>query len=146
MRVFGRYLLFQAAGWGVGALVLGCLLYWDAIPSWLAGVLMAALLAKDLILFPYVRNAYEPGASHGGEALLGATARVEHAIAPAGWVRIGAETWRARMLDGSTSSAAGEYVEVRGIEDLVLVVVPLVPARSPSPKPASDAEATRRPA
>ena len=124
--------------------MLGGLLYWDAIPSWLAAVLMAALLAKDLILFPYVRSAYEPGASHGGEALLGAIARVEHAIAPAGWVRIGAETWRARMLDGSTSSAAGEYVEVRGIDDLVLVVAPVAPAGSPSPRPPHDAAGSRR--
>ena len=143
MRLFGRYLLFQTAGWGLGALVLGGLLYWDAISLWLAGVLLAALLAKDLILFRFVRDAYEPGAPHGGEALLGAVARVERSLSPEGWVRVGAESWRARLVDGSTSLAAGESVEIREIDDLVLIVAPVAGARTAVSTPAAEGEAGR---
>ena len=125
MRVFGRYLLFQAVSWALGGLVLGALVYGDVIPPWLAGVLLALLLAKDLILFPYVRKAYEPGPSHGGASLLGGVARVEQSLTPDGWVRLGAESWRARVVDGSRDLEPGEYVEVREIDDLVLIVEPV---------------------
>jgi membrane protein implicated in regulation of membrane protease activity len=144
MRVFGRYLLFQAAGWGLGALVLGGLVYWDVVSLWLAGVLLAALLAKDLILFPYVRDAYESGAPHGGGALLGAVARVERWAGSEGWIRVGAESWRARVGDGSVSLAAGEFVEIREIEDLVLIVAPVAPARIPESVQVAGATVGRR--
>ena len=125
MRVFGRYLLFQAVSWAVGGLILAALVYWDVISLWLAGVLLALLLAKDLVLFPYVRKAYEPSASHGGGSLLGGVARVEQPLTPDGWVRVGAESWRARLIDGSRDLETGEFVEVREIDDLVLIVAPV---------------------
>ncbi len=130
MRVFGRYLLFQAVGWALGALVLSALVYWDVIALWLAGSLLALLLAKDLILFPYVRKAYEPSASHGGESLLGAVAQVEQPLDPEGWVRLGAERWRARLIGDENKLEIGEYVRVCDIEDLVLLVERAEPLES----------------
>ena len=125
MRVFGRYLLFQAVGWALGALVLSALVYWDVIVLWVAGVVLALLFAKDLILFPYVRKSYEASEPHGGASLLGAVARVERPLTPDGWIRVGAERWRARTMDGGTDLKAGDYVEVREIDNLVLIVEPL---------------------
>jgi membrane protein implicated in regulation of membrane protease activity len=124
MRVFGRYLLFQAASWALGALVLGGLVYGEWMPVWVAGLLLATLLLKDLVMFPFVRKAYEPSASHGGESLLGAIARVEQSLTPEGWIRVGPESWRARAIDGSSDLRPGDYVEVREIDDLVLLVEP----------------------
>ncbi len=130
MRTLGRYLLFQAVGWALGTLVLAALVYWDVMALWLAGVLLALFVAKDLILFPYVRKAYEPSATHGGESLLGAVARVERSLTPDGWVRLGAESWRARVPDGTRDVKEGEFVEVREIDSLVLVVEPVEVERS----------------
>ena len=130
MRTLGRYLLFQAVGWALGTLALAALVYWDVMALWLAGVLLALLVAKDLILFPYVRKAYEPSATHGGESLLGAVARVERSLTPDGWVRLGAESWRARVPDGTRDVKEGEFVEVREIDSLVLVVEPVEVERS----------------
>lgn len=118
-------MLFQAVGWGLGALALSALVYWDVIALWLAGTLLGLLLAKDLILFPYVRKAYEPSVPHGGESLLGAVARVDQALRPEGWVRLGAERWRARLIAGAHNLETGEYVQVRDIDNLVLIVEPV---------------------
>ena len=125
MRVFGRYLMFQATGWGLAALALGLFVHWDWISLWVAGGLLLLLLLKDLVLFPYVRKAYEPSASHGGESLLGAVARVEGSLTPEGWIRVGAERWRARVKGGARDLQTGEYVEVREIDSLVLIVEPV---------------------
>ena len=129
MRTLGRYLLFQAVGWALGTLALAALVYWDVMALWLAGVLLALFVAKDLILFPYVRKAYEPSATHGGESLLGAVARVERSLTPDGWVRLGAESWRARVPDGTRDVKEGESVEVREIDSLVLIVEPVLVER-----------------
>ena len=122
MRTFGRYLLFQAVGWALGALVLAALVHWDVMAPWVAGVVLALLFAKDLILFPYVRKSYEASEPHGGASLLGAVARVEQPLTPDGWVRVGAERWRARAKGEATDLKTGEYVEVREIDNLVLIV------------------------
>ena len=122
MRVFARYMMFQAAGWGLAALILGACVHRDWISVWLAVALLTILLLKDLVLFPYVRKAYEPSATHGGEALLGAVACVERSLTPEGWIRVGAERWRARVRGSQRDLQPGEYVEVREIDNLVLIV------------------------
>jgi len=112
-------------GLGLAALVLSALVHWDVMAPWSAGVVLALLFAKDLILFPYVRKSYETSEPHGGASLLGAVARVDRALTPEGWVRVGAERWRARAADEAHDLAAGEYVEVREIDNLVLIVEPV---------------------
>ncbi|MEB2345049.1 MAG: hypothetical protein OZ948_09920 [Deltaproteobacteria bacterium] len=107
-----RYLLLQAPGWLLAAVILALAMRWWALPlPWaLAG--MAAWLAKDALLYPVVRRAYEPDgrAPHGP---IGESGVADTVIDDEGWVRIGPERWRARRAAGTAPIAAGEPVRVR---------------------------------
>ena len=70
---------------------------WDLSLA-LAALVLALWIVKDLALFPILRIAYEPaGGSGGAENLIGALGIVSADLDPEGWVRIGAERWRARV-------------------------------------------------
>lgn len=109
-----RYLLLQAPGWLLaGAGLALAMRWWDLPLPWaLAG--MAAWLAKDALLYPIVRRAYEPDgrAPHGP---IGEHGVADTAIDDEGWVRVGPERWRARRAAGTAAIAAGEPVRVLGL-------------------------------
>lgn len=106
-----RYLRFQVPGWLAAALVLALAnAWWDLPRTWaLAG--FAAWVAKDLLLYPIVRRAYEPDGSapHGP---IGSHGVAETAIDGEGWVRVGPERWRARRAPGGPPIPAGAAVRV----------------------------------
>ncbi len=117
-----RYLAFQIPGWGVLALVLGAAIAWWDLSRTLAAAIFGLFVLKDAVLFPFVRVAYEPRSGGGVDALLGQRARAEEELAPEGYVRVGAELWRAELVRGRVErGAALRVVEVRG---LTLVVEP----------------------
>jgi membrane protein implicated in regulation of membrane protease activity len=127
VRIFARYLLFEVWGWLFAAALLGTLTWWEWVPLWLSVALVAGLIVKDLVMFPFVRKAYEPGPAHGATELLGAQVRVENELAPEGYVRAGPERWRARLASGEGRLAPGEAARVRAIDSLTLVVEPADP-------------------
>ena len=117
-----RYLLFQVPGWlVVGGALAAAMRWWELPAPWaLAG--FAAWLAKDAVLYPIVRRAYEPDgrAPHGP---IGGHGVAETAIdGEEGWVRVGPERWRARTAPGAGPIAAGAAVRVRGLRGHVLEV------------------------
>jgi membrane-bound ClpP family serine protease len=124
-RVFIRYLAFEAPSWVLLAAVLVVLVrVWDlSLP--LAALLLALWVVKDLVLFPVLRIAYEPaGGSGGAENLIGILAIVSADLDPEGWVRIGAERWRARVSREHAPVLAGAAVRVTKVEGLLLRVEP----------------------
>jgi len=123
--VFARYLAFEAPSWVVLAVVLGVLVrVWD-LSGAAAALVLGLWVLKDLVLFPVLRIAYEPaGGSGGAENVLGALAVVSVALDPEGWVRIGAERWRARVASRHAPVSAGASVRVVGVEGLLLQVEP----------------------
>lgn len=123
MRVFAKYLAFQTVSWALGAAVLGWLAYAELIPTWLSFVLFGALVLKDLVLFPLTRKAYESGPLHGASELLGAEVYVESALTPDGYVRAGAERWRAQLSgEYAEPLLAGETARVLELQGLTLIV------------------------
>ena len=64
-RVLRRYLLFQVPGWIIVAALCGLATRWPGLSPVTASVLFAAWVAKDLLLYPWLRHGYAPG---GGEA------------------------------------------------------------------------------
>lgn len=124
MKVFLRYLALQLSSWVLAALLLGALVQWDFLSTWLAGLLISALIVKDLLVFPYVRRAYEGGIAHGGGDLLGAEGRVEQVLEPEGYVRVGSERWRARLVGEVRFLPVGERAIIRDIDNLTLLVEP----------------------
>ncbi len=119
----GKYALLQVPG----AIVVGALLgagvrWWDLDPRVAAG-LFALWLLTDALLFPVLRIAYETDGGRGGPGdLIGARGTAIQALAPEGYVRVGAELWRARVPRGQKSVPAGAAVRIQAVEGLTLVV------------------------
>jgi membrane protein implicated in regulation of membrane protease activity len=121
LRVFGKYLLLQAPGLVLVALVLIALEQWAGLPRWSVYVLLLVLLLKDLVLFPFVRRAYEFESSSpvGAGRLVGARGISTELLDPFGYVRVGGELWRA---EASPSIPQGSPVRVREVRGLTLIV------------------------
>jgi membrane protein implicated in regulation of membrane protease activity len=58
------------------------------------------------------------------EHLIGARAIAQQELAPEGYVRVGAELWRARLRDPGGRAAAGTALRVCAVRQLQLQVEP----------------------
>jgi len=118
-----RYLLFQVPGWiVVGSGLAAAVRWWELAPGW-ALAAFAAWLAKDAVLYPITRRAYEPDgfAPHGP---IGERGVADTAVDGEGWVHVGPERWRARRAAGAGPIAAGAPVRVVGLRGHELEVEP----------------------
>lgn len=106
-----KYLLFQIPGWIITAIVLLILLHWEFIPKWLAVLCFVAWLLKDLLLYPFLRRAYEPGVT-GSARLVGSRGVAEGDLAPTGYIRVRGELWRAVVSPADNVIRSGTEVEV----------------------------------
>ncbi len=124
MRVFGRYLVLQIPGQFIAAVTLVMLTRWTELTPTLAVVLFVLWVIKDLAMYPVTRIAYEPqSGGQGADALLGALGIAQEDLAPeqTGYVRVGAELWRAQLCGGE-SVAKGATLRVTEVCDLTLQV------------------------
>jgi membrane protein implicated in regulation of membrane protease activity len=120
-RVLARYLLFQVPGWVLVGGALAAAAQWNVVSTPVAWMGFALWLAKDAVLFPVLRRAYEPDGC-GPPEPVGAAGVAEDALDDEGWVRLGAELWRARLARGAAPIPRGARVRVVGAEGLVLYV------------------------
>ena len=121
--VLSRYLLFQLPELvlvGVALLLLVGLNVLAANVGWL---LLGVWFVKEVVLFPFVRRAYEPSDPSGTASMVGATAVVINRLDLAGTVRIGAELWAACLDAGSEPAEVGATVRVKSVKGLTLHVV-----------------------
>ena len=70
----------------------------------------------------------------GAPALIGRVGTAESALAPRGTVRLDSEVWSAAIEGDADAIAAGEPVEVVGLEGVVLRVRPWRPQDTPPGK------------
>lgn len=124
LRVFGKYLVIQIPGWIAVVVILALLGQWIDLPLWVAGGLFLVWLVKDLVLFPFLRPVYESDGKNGVERLIGAHGVVEERLAPAGYIRIGGELWRAEALEPDTPIPLGSRVKVQAVRGLTLLIQP----------------------
>ena len=124
---FWRYTAFQVPGWVV-ALAIGWWIHtsFDA-PRWVAPGILLVWVVKDMALYPLLRSAYEVNEAPPVERLIGRRGVAMEPLAPAGYVRIGGELWRAEAIDGARIEA-DSGVEVAGAQGLVLSVRHAEPA------------------
>jgi membrane protein implicated in regulation of membrane protease activity len=122
--VLARYLLFQVPGWIVAVGALALAVDWGLLSEPQAGIAFALWLVKDAVLFPVLRRAYEPDGSGGSTLPIGRIGVAEDRIADQGWVRIGAELWRARRAAGAAPIERGARVRVTGARGFELRVEP----------------------
>lgn len=82
-------------------------------------------IVKDLALYPVLRVGYEDMDPEVSAQLVGALGSVRSELDPNGWVRVGAELWRARCAQDDAPLPADTTVRVKAVDGLVLVVEPL---------------------
>jgi membrane protein implicated in regulation of membrane protease activity len=135
-----RYALFQVPeAIFVAALLAAAVHWWDWSPGF-ALLLLAAWLIKDAVLYRFVGIAYAPDSELQRDPLIGARGVVTRPLEPSGWVRVGAERWRAVARDPGARIPAGTAVCVRARRGLTLVVEP---GEAPGPEPESPPASAR---
>ena len=123
LPTFVKYLLLEAPGWLLAAFVALALHEWLGLSAGLAGTLLAVWVAKDLLLYPWLKDAFSGDAASEADKLLGLTGVVETALDPVGIVRLGAELWRAEASPRGTPIPSGRRVRVTALRGLTLVVI-----------------------
>lgn len=121
MPAWQRYLAAQIPG---AVLVgVGLWLFWGqtGLPGWMGVAFFAFWIAKDALLYPLMRRAYESSEVRA-QRLVGATGVARAELAPDGQVEVRGETWRARAVEGEDPIAAGAAVVVRGVDRFTLLV------------------------
>ena len=125
------------------SLVIGALIFFDsgsnpegpALNPWaLVGAVVALGAISVTILSFAIRTQRRP-VTTGVEGLIGKTAKVIVALAPAGRVRLLGENWAARLGSGEGSVRLGETVRITGIDAITLIVEPVSPALPSPPSP-----------
>jgi membrane protein implicated in regulation of membrane protease activity len=129
-RALRTYVLLQIPEAVLVSLVLFGLHYWEQVSVGTAFLLAGGWLIKEVVMYPLVRKAYEPGPPHGTDALLGVRAVAADALSPEGPVRVGPELWNARLEEGARFVVTGESVTVKAVDGFVLIVAPVEPEAS----------------
>jgi len=118
-RRIAAYLLLQAPGWVLVGLIAFVLHAWAGLPGWAAVLVVAVAVAKDVALYPAMREIFRPPRLSG--VPLGARGAVVEALAPVGYVRVNGELWRARARAANTVPC-GAPIVVRDARGLTLLV------------------------
>ena len=119
-----RYFLLQIPGWVLANALLAALHRWLAFPAWAAVVIWAVYVAKDFILYPHLRSAYETKSPSGAERMIGQVGLVKRPLEPQGTIQLAGDLWQARADGQAISIPAGRLVRVERAEGLVLIVSP----------------------
>ena len=125
MPTWVRYLLLQIPGWIIAAIILIGLVHWDLISQWLALLCFGMFLLKDLVMYPFLKNAYETGVKTGSKALIGTRGVAHSALAPQGYVRVRGELWRAVALTEDRAIDCGVEVEIAEARGMTIFVRPV---------------------
>jgi membrane protein implicated in regulation of membrane protease activity len=125
MPTWLKYFVLQIPGWAISAVVLASLWYWQWLSSSLALIGFFTWMLKDLILYRFVRHAYEDDNKFGSATLVGARGVAQGDLNPHGFVRVRGELWRATAVPESEMVAAGTAVEIVDAERMELFVRPI---------------------
>ena len=124
-RVLARYAMFQIPDLLLASSVLYGAVHWFGLETRWAWLGLAAWLAKDVVMFPVLRLAYEPDGQGGPETLVGGLGVAEDRLDPEGYVRVGPELWQAQLAAPGDPVAPGAAVRICAVRGLTLQVEPL---------------------
>ncbi len=125
-------MLFQIPEWSLVALILLGVHNYTEAPAWLLVAGAVGFAVKDVLLYPWMKRAYEKVGADPGEHLVGRLATVVEGLKPHGWVRVNAELWRAVADHGEIETGAAVRVEaLEGHELRVVRVGPEGAATTP---------------
>jgi len=139
--------MLEAPGWVLAAFIAMALHRWVDLSVVTGSLFVAAWIVKDLVLYPWLRDAYAGDGQSPKEALVGRTAVVVEPLQPVGIVRVGAELWRAESVAAEVPVSRGQRVRVEGVEGLTLRVTetggPSRTVGSPAPSGATGGRGCR---
>jgi membrane protein implicated in regulation of membrane protease activity len=127
-RTIIRYTLFQIPDLILLSLGVAAAVRWWGLPVPAAYGLVAVWVAKDVIMYPILRVAYQSDSSSGVDAITGALGVVTQPLVPAGYVRLGPELWKAELVNGSEDVSVGSAIRVVEVRGLTLIVEPVTSA------------------
>jgi membrane-bound serine protease (ClpP class) len=130
MSTLTKYTLLQIPGWVIFALLLIAAQHWFVMPLWLTLLLWTVWVAKDFLLYPLLRSAYEPDVRTGSEQLIGRRGIVCERLAPEGYIFVRGELWRAVPEARDRPIEPGARVRVTAADGLTLTVTAAVPEES----------------
>jgi membrane protein implicated in regulation of membrane protease activity len=122
MATWHRYLLFQLPGWIITGLILLGLLNWQYLSGWLAVGVFGGWIGKDLLLFPFLRRAYERDIKPGSQGLIGFRGVAQEHLTPRGYVRVRGELWNAIATPVDQVISAGTEVEIVNANGMQVMV------------------------
>ncbi len=114
-----RYWLFQLPALALVAAAAWPAARWLGLPDWAGWVAIAAWLAKDAIMYPFLRAAFVGGAPTGQESMIGAQGTVRETDSLTSMVKVGPEYWRATSAE---PVAVGQRVRVVACTGMTLRV------------------------
>ena len=122
MPAWARYALFQLPG--TVLVGVGLWLFWDEteLPGFVGVLFFLFWIAKDALLYPLLRRAYEPGQASAAKLLVGARGVARTRLAPDGKVLVRGELWRARAVTGEEPIEPDTEVVVRDADRFTLLV------------------------
>lgn len=123
-RVYIKYGLLIIPGTVVLILVLIVVGNWVPIPFWLRVTLIFLWIAKEIILFPFIWRAYDHNRSEVSSPMIGKRGRTREKLAPAGYIQVQSELWKAEIMPGEPSIEKDKWVRIKKMEGLKLFVVP----------------------
>ena len=122
MTIATRYWLFQIPGFVITIAVLFGLRRWIDYPIWAGVLVMALLVVKDAILYPFLKPGYERDVKTGIARLVGSQGIVKQTLQPDGFIQIAGELWKARASQDGGSIPVGVRVSIDSADGMTLIV------------------------
>jgi membrane protein implicated in regulation of membrane protease activity len=116
--------LLTIPGTVVLILILIIVRNWVPIPFWLQGTFIFLWIAKEAVLFPFIWRAYDHTQSEVSRSMLGERGLTRQRLAPAGYIQVQGELWKAEKMPEEPTIEKDKRVRVIKIEGLKLFVVP----------------------
>jgi len=125
--IYLRYILLNIPGLAAVILILIIIQHWVVLPGWLFWSIIVFWVVKDALLFPFVWRAYDwerPGKSR---SMVGERGIAKERLAPAGYVQVRGELWRAVIIDDGPAIEMGQSVKIVKMDGLTLFVEQVTP-------------------
>ena len=121
-RVLMKYLLLQIPMLSLVIVVLFLAQRYMGLPAWVAWGGSVLWLAKDMLMFPLVRLAYDNKNPNTAHWMSGIQGRAVEMLDNSGYVLVGGVLWWAEVDGARRPIHKGERVRVQGSRGLVLLV------------------------
>ena len=122
MTTWSRYWLFQIPGWALTGVVLLLLRQWIDISLAVVFGLLALVVIKDFLLYPFLRSAYDTRVKTGIAQLIGSQGVVKQDLDPEGFLLVRGELWKARLKPNHRAAPKGTEVRIEAADGMTLIV------------------------